>query len=408
MQLVCLLCQVVLPSTDQRFGRHMVEMHNMVPGHDLVKYLLACHFLNEPERALLRVRMEKRVEAHMLSEMVVSESEVMVLEPPKEPPAVTNFSIQLMKAMAETKVEKSGENASLAESQVHLTDHNVSDRHKSFEQEFRQVNSTQTVQHSIEKTADKNVFIKCRLCLSKVRKDLFEDHKSEHHPDFNDLTANMKNEAATLAEESGCQQNENVQPQKAINVHPATIKHIFCKPCQRQFYDGVLYEKHKIQEHGRNAPARLASPNTQQFETSKTNEHIDTCKLCYVKIFSKRTKRRHEVEYHKADAHLFNVDIEKIKRDSKCETCGMLFASEEIVKFHSKYIHGNKHLPNNAQPLKLNTNECLKKDPGDLMTFSFDNQIGKFVCSVCSAIIKDKWKMKRHMRNIHSVQNMIN
>ena len=155
MQLVCLLCQVVLPSTDQRFGRHMVERHNMVPGHDLVKYLLACHFLNEPERALLRVRMEKRVEAHMLSEMVVSESEVMVLEPPKEPPAVTNFSIQLMKAMAETKVEKSGENASLPESEVMLTDHNVSDRDKSFEQEFRQVNSTQTVQHSIEKTADK-------------------------------------------------------------------------------------------------------------------------------------------------------------------------------------------------------------------------------------------------------------
>ena len=106
MQLVCILCQTVLPSTDQRFGKHMQEEHAMVAGNNLVRFLLACHFLNEPERALLGVRMEKRIEDHVKSEMEVSELEVLVLEQTKAPDAATSFSNQLLRAMAETKVEK--------------------------------------------------------------------------------------------------------------------------------------------------------------------------------------------------------------------------------------------------------------------------------------------------------------
>ena len=113
MQLVCILCQTVLPSTDHRFGKHMQEKHAMVGGNNLVSFLLACHFLNEPERALLRVRMERRIEAHVSSEL-----EVLVLETqPKPPPPaaapVANFSSQLMRAMAETKVEKPEEVATV-------------------------------------------------------------------------------------------------------------------------------------------------------------------------------------------------------------------------------------------------------------------------------------------------------
>ena len=117
--------------------------------------------------------------------------------------------------------------------------------------------------------------------------------------------------------------------------------------------------------------------------------------------------RRHEVEYHKADAHLFNVDIENIKMESKCEACGMQFASEEIVKFHFKFVHINKHVNStveNKHFVEANNFEPTKKDPGETVTFSLDNQIGKFICSACGTRIKDKWKMKRHIRNNHNVQ----
>ena len=266
MQLLCILCQTALPSTDQRFGKHMQEEHAMVAGNNLVSFLLACHFLNEPERALLAVRMEKRIEDHVKSEMEVSELEVLVLEQTKAPDAATSFSNQLLRAMAETKVEKPEEVATVSdqkkserrdgggdaaqkksESEVFLVDKNATDRHRSFEQDFRKVNSNQSEQQMIEKSVNKNVFIKCRLCHSKVRKDLFDDHKTEHHPDFSELTANMRNEAeiVTLAEKS-----LNNVPQQANNVREeAAFKHIFCKPCQKQFFDGVLFEKHKYKEH---------------------------------------------------------------------------------------------------------------------------------------------------------------
>ena len=396
----------------------------MVAGNDFVRFLLACHFLNEPERALLRVRMERRVEAHVNSELEVTDLEVMVLEKPKAP-TVTSFSSQLMKAMAETKVEKTGEVATVTDDEkkseseeVLLVDDNASDRHRSFEQDFRKANSIQSEQCILENPISKNVFIKCRLCLSKVRKDLFDDHKTEHHPDFNDLTANMRNEAeaVTLAEESTHQNG---------NVHQDAIKHIFCKPCQKQFYDGVLFEKHKKEkEHSKNASEKLFTADVQPktcricsetlltesalrlHKISKHNLQVETCKLCYVRIYSKRTKRRHEVDYHKADAHLFNVDIENIKMDSKCEACGMQFASEEIVKFHFKFVHINKHVNStveNKHFVKANNFEPTKKDPGETVTFSLDNQIGKFICSACGTRIKDKWKMKRHIRNNHNV-----
>ena len=431
MQLVCILCQTLLPSTDHRFGKHMQEKHAMVAANNLVRFLLACHFLNDPERALLRVRMERRIEAHVTSELKVSELEVMVLETqPKAAPtvAVSSFSSQLMRAMAETKVEKPEEVATVTDGEkseeVLLVDDNASDRHRSFEQDFRKANLIQSEQQcTVEKPISKNVFIKCRLCLSKVRKDLFDDHKTEHHPDFNDLTANMRNEAeaATLAEES-IHQNENVGQQ----INKDAIKHIFCKPCQKQFFDGVLFEKHKKDpEHVKNASEKLFTPDVQPkicricsetlpsesalrlHKISKHNQNVETCKLCYVRIYSKRTKRRHEVEYHKADAHLFNVDIENIKRDSKCETCGMKFASEEIVKFHFKFVHSNKHINSTGEDMHLmnsNNFEPLKKDPGETVTFWLDNQIGKFICSSCGTRIKDKWKMKRHIRNNHNVQ----
>ena len=405
----------------------------MVAGNDLVRFLLACHFLTEPERALLRVRMERRIEAHVNSELEVSELEVVVLEQLKAPvAAVLSFSSQLMRAMAETKEEKPEEVATAAvtdekkSEEVLLIDANASDRHRSFEQDFRKANSLQSEQCMVEKPISKNVFIKCRLCLSKVRKDLFDNHKTEHHPDFNDLTANMRNEAeaATLAEES-IHLNENVEKQiNKVAQHDA-IKHIFCKPCQKQFFDGVLFEKHKKdKEHGRNASEKLFNPDIQPktchlcsetlltesalrlHKISKHKQQVETCKLCYVRIYSKRTKRRHEVEYHKADSHLFNVDIENIKMESKCETCGMKFASEEIVKFHFKFIHSNRHINSTVENMHSktpNSFEPMTKDPGENATFSLDNQIGKFVCSVCGTRIKDKWKMKRHIRNNHNV-----
>ena len=426
MQLVCILCQTVLPSTDHRFGKHMQEKHAMVAGNNFIKFLLACHFLNEPERALLRVRMERRIEDHVNSQLEVSELEVMVLEQPKSPPAspvVTSFSNQLMRAMAETKVEKPEEAATVTDEkkvdEVLIVDDNASDRHRSFEQDFRKANLVQSEQQSMaeKQPIRKNVFIKCRLCLSKVRKDLFDDHKTEHHPDFNDLTADMRNEAevATSAEELIHQKDKNVEQQ----INKNAIKHIFCKPCQKQFFDGVLFEKHKKDsEHIKNAAEKLFTADIQSktcricaetFPTenalrlhkiSKHNQKVETCKLCYVRIYSKRTKRRHEVEYHKADAHLFNVDIENIKKESKCETCGMQFASEEIVKFHFKFVHSNRNINSTADNMHF---EQMKKDPGETITFSFDNQIAKFICSACGTRIKDKWKMKRHIRNNHNV-----
>ena len=431
MQLVCILCQTVLPSTDQRFGKHMQEEHAMVAGNNLVRFLLACHFLNEPERALLSVRMGKRIEDHVKSEMEVSELEVLVLEQTKAPDAVTSFSNQLLRAMAETKVEKPEEVATVSdqkksESGVFLVDKNATDRHRSFEQDFRKVNSNQSEQQMIEKSVNKNVFIKCRLCHSKVRKDLFDDHKTEHHPDFSELTANMRNEAeiVTLAEKS-----LNNVPQQTNNVREeAAFKHIFCKPCQKQFFDGVLFEKHKYKEHrGKEKSVTppvdmlttplAAQPKTCQLcpeilltksdlrlhNISKHNQQVETCKLCYIRIYSKRTKRRHEVEYHKADAHLFNADIKHIKMESKCETCGMQFASEDIVKFHVKFMHSNKHA-NSLNPVKSTNCGPMKNDPEETATFSFDSQMGKFICSSCGTRIKDKWKMKRHMRNNHNVQ----
>ena len=93
-----------------------------------------------------------------------------------------------------------------------------------------------------------------------------------------------------------------------------------------------------------------------------------------------------------------SVDIKDIKMESKCETCGMQFASEDIVKFHVKFMHSNKHA-NSLNPVK-----SMKNDPEETATFSFDSQMGKFICSSCGTRIKDKWKMKRHMRNNHNIQ----
>ena len=61
---------------------------------DRAAFLLACHFLSEPERALLVVRMKVRVDAHEPIDLK------------KEDTAKTNFSREIMKAVIQTNYTK--------------------------------------------------------------------------------------------------------------------------------------------------------------------------------------------------------------------------------------------------------------------------------------------------------------
>ena len=433
---------------------------------DRAAFLLACHFLSEPERALLVVRMKVRVDAHEPIDLK------------KEDPAKTNFSREIMKAVIQTNYTKSDpepetEEAEIVEiHQVHQIQHvevtmeedvinqeiTIDDKKLKNDEavkkvtkldDVKEVNEVEVMEHSyadiiptheVQMAPTKSlvrleqnehlVFIKCKLCKKKVRKDIFEKHSSEEHPEErtddikDDSDASSKSDKyCTLCRKHFSKVNDFKRHQESIHKEEMHLFEIDlsqeimthnCQLCSESFLNQTILKYHYKSEH---------------------NKFMSTCKLCYMVLYSKNTDHRHKHDYHKEDIHLFgsDVDFQKVGLNSKCLQCELSFASDHLLNWHIKYVHSNninnsmgriivrggnktnkveeKEVENVKKSEVIKTEKVevkkLEKMNHDEWTSvkkeSTDHVERPWSCTHCTSSFHNKFRLKRHMKNLHNL-----
>jgi len=368
------------------------------------------------------------------------EQEVQVLD--KGSDVTTNFSSEIMKALTKTQSRQEKDDIVVINDEIKTV---------SLEENVvqRQVNSSEYA----EKPKNKLVFIKCKVCQHKIRKDMFEDHKTENHPDFAELTAGMRNESAsspsnrkTSRPENSTQLEKPAKHSKTDHVS-STIGHLntHCRLCRKYFNTVLEFDNHKNQIHKdemhffdlevikdsdltqvcKICLEGFLSMDILNFHyLDQHNKKVETCKLCYMRLYSQQTIKRHKTEYHKNDAHLLSRDVVKFDLKFKCSQCDKCFASLELVAFHKKYTHSNnspmgrllqpktskstKERPKQKNTALLAIKMESSAKPSDNTEYNeipFDNSLRPFRCKLCDMSWINNWKLTRHMMQVHKIRN---
>ena len=178
-----------------RFERHMRQEHEMYS--DQLDFVLSIHFLSDSEKTRLRERMRKRVErvralhntaGDVSSDQTTSEMRknsrtpslnqdnlAIVPEQNQDSPVENMLTQELFKLLQGKNTEDILSVTSLEEKVAEQLDIRTEAQTGNLE------DIKPGVMHVDGETRSKAVFVKCRVCLKKVRKDMLERHKRVKH-----------------------------------------------------------------------------------------------------------------------------------------------------------------------------------------------------------------------------------
>ena len=274
----------------------------------------------------------------------------------------------------------------------------------------------------------KVVFVKCKICLKKVRKDMIERHKRVRHavprsieekPDIQ-VTNNQPLSSKEPSSENSAEKNPNLEVVRQVKTELSNEidtkdvkseiqagslnKTDYCTICQRKFKLRKYYLKHMQQIHRGNktlAPKQIKSEefdfkcsDCSQTFTSQfyLNKHLLKshgkrdltlyCKLCKQDFKFPRYLNRHKKAVHAetGELHLFEKDTSDMEENFKCPDCKETFITEKIARYHQL----RKHTKSEKQPEKV---EAPKS--------------GHLFCKLCKYGFRLKKYLDRHKKSVH-------
>ena len=273
----------------------------------------------------------------------------------------------------------------------------------------------------------KVVFVKCKICLKKVRKDMIERHKRVRHAisrsldekvdvnvsqkidSTNQLSVNTNQQSVSSNDLSSAEVKTDKQVKMELTnenerKEAENTKTDYCTLCRKQFKLRKYFMKHMSQIHRKIDPKRI---KTEEFEfkcsesecsqsfTSKfyLSKHLFRkhgkhdlalyCKLCKQEFKEARYLKRHKKSVHTGEMHFFEKDTSDLEELFKCPECNEAFLTEKIAKYHQL----RKHVATKGEK-RNNTKPTVKSEI--------------LACKLCKHDFKMKKYLDRHKKSVHA------
>ena len=369
---------------------------------DQMDFLLSIHFLSDSEKTRLRERMKERVErvralhntagddsaAQDISEMrknSTQDTQAIVPEPYQDSAVENMLTQELFQLLQGKNTEDVLSVKSLEEKVAEQLDIRTKAKTDNLE------DIKPGTQHVDIETRTKAVFVKCRVCLKKVRKDMLERHKRVKHnvtrlnEKIRPNTTNVNQQVKVRNNRSKIVQNikeevvENAEASELLSTTKATDDYSqqkekpaenipYCSTCDIKFKFRKYYLKHNTKFHR----YRKQGIKAEQFEFA--------CSMCSKTFLSEKFLKKHLVRKHN------QKKILKKTVTFKCQLCSDYFMTAALLDFHKSNKH-NATIINNRSKNKAiaETNQ------------SNNNK----ACTLCKKKFSRKHVLDTHKSTIH-------
>ena len=169
-------------------------------------------------------------------------------------------------------------------------------------------------------------------------------------------------------------QSRNVHLRKEHSVTPVSEQ--FCKECDKEFSSGQAFKNH----------SRL-----------HTGEKPYTCEFCERSFSQHGNMLSHQLIHDKESEE---IRMRKEKSKVKCSECGLLYATNYVLKMHKASVHTDE------MPFKCSECDKCFKLPINLklhMVSHSDQRL--FPCSNCNHSFKRKSELNKHVKNEICLKN---
>ena len=165
---------------------------------------------------------------------------------------------------------------------------------------------------------------------------------------------------------------------KSHSGNPEMIHRALCNICSKTFANKYILKSH-IQTHS---------------DDSEDLEPVLSCNVCQKSFLNK-----YNLKYHKK---IHDVDA-KEKATALCNLCSKIMIKRTLKK-HMKNIHGEKKMANCSNCGMSSKISCIKNHERMCRLSDEERVARKFKCDECGKTLSGRDKLRRHMRNIHHVE----
>ena len=167
------------------------------------------------------------------------------------------------------------------------------------------------VKHSDVETRSKAVFVKCKVCLKKVRKDMLEKHKKVKH------SGKTVSEKITI---------------DATNINkPEQVR-------EKRIKIGHNIKKEVLEEaETSDVPCKPKTTEDSTQQMNNTSENVPFCSICDIKFKDRKYLLKHNTAFHKYRKQ----GIKAEQFEFVCPKCNETFLSEKFMKRHLSRKHNS-------------------------------------------------------------------
>ena len=221
----------------------------------------------------------------------------------------------------------------------------------------------------------------CNICSKTfANKYILKSHMQTHPEDEEYKMEDNKDQTFECSICSKIMSNKYILAthMKSHNDNLEAIDKALCNICSKTFANKYILKSH-IQTHS---------------EDSEDSEPVLSCNVCQKSFLNKYNLRNHK-KIHDVDA--------KEKATALCNLCSKIMIKRTLKK-HMKNIHGEKKMANCSNCGMSSKISCIKNHERMCRLSDEERVARKFKCDECGKTLSGRDKLRRHMRNIHHVE----